>query len=213
MDSKIPEDFELPEPWYKGPLKYITAGFLILLLVLWIVPHYSVKLDPEPSNIPSLSDLGEFEAEIIASTEIGDYIVKDDPTIKNTATFIAASSCESNKVCQAKAIYYFVRDEIDYVADPLGEEYWESASTVLANGGGDCESGVILMASLMEANGVNTQVVFVPGHAFLRIFLPEALKRYKQGGDWVYLDWTCSNCEFGEVSYRYNDVEKRFVEV
>jgi hypothetical protein len=211
MESEIPE--EVPEKWYKGPLKYIIGVFLIFLLVLWVVPHYGVKLDPEPDKIPALSDLGEFEAEVIESTEIGDFIVKDDPVIKNAATFIAAYGCSSGeKVCQAKAIYYFVRDEIDYVADPIGKEYWESATTVLANGGGDCESGAILMANLMEAIGIDVQVVFVSGHAFLRIYLPEALARYKQD-DWVYLDWTCSKCDLGEISYKYADEEKRFVDV
>lgn len=211
---EIPEDFEEPrEPWYKGPLKYITAGFLILLLVLWIVPHYGVKLDPEPSGAVGLSDLGVIEAEVIESDKIADYIKKNDPKIKNIATFIAASGCESGeKVCQAKAMYYFVRDEIDYVADPIDEEYWESASTVLANGGGDCESGAILLANLLEAIGLDAQLVMVPGHAYARVWLPEALSRYKQD-DWVHLDWTCSGCEFGEVSYKSANWEKRFVEV
>ena len=43
---------ELHEPWYKGPLKYILALFLILLLLLTIIPHYAIKLDPEPQHIP-----------------------------------------------------------------------------------------------------------------------------------------------------------------
>jgi len=203
---------EIPEPWYKGPIKYILGVFLIFLIVLWVVPIYGVQLDPEPSNVPSLSDLGDFNAEMIESDEIVDYIV-DDAKIKNAATYIAAQGCESGeKICQAKALFYFVRDEIDYVSDPIDKEYWESASTVLANGGGDCESGAILLANLLEAIGVNAQMVFVPGHAYLRIFLPDAARRYKQDG-WVHLDWTCSNCEFGEISFTYRDVEKRFVDV
>ncbi len=27
---------EIKEPWYKGPIKYIVAVFLILLLILWL---------------------------------------------------------------------------------------------------------------------------------------------------------------------------------
>ena len=42
-----------PELWYKGPIKWILAVFLVLILVLMIVPRYAVKLDPEPRNIPS----------------------------------------------------------------------------------------------------------------------------------------------------------------
>lgn len=211
--DQLPEPEEpRPEPWYRGPLKYILGAFMVFLVVAWVVPHYGVKLDPEPTHIPSLAAVGIFEPELIESNEINDYVQPDDPDIKNAATFIAANSCEGNKVCQAKALYYFVRDNIDYVSDPIDKEYWESAKTVLANGGADCESGNILLASFMEAIGIDSEMVLISGHAYLRIFLPEAIQRYKQD-DWVYLDWTCSNCEFGEVSYQVAIKEKRFLNV
>ena len=37
----------------RNPLVYILALFMILILLLWIVPYYSIKLDPEPKNIPT----------------------------------------------------------------------------------------------------------------------------------------------------------------
>jgi len=71
-------------------------------------------------------------------------------------------------------------------------------------GGGDCESGSIALANLLEAIGVSTEFVFIPQHALLRINLPEASKRYKIDG-YVYLDWTCKNCKFGEVSLKVRE--------
>ena len=47
------EKEELKEPWYKGPIKYIIMLFLVLIIILWIVPDYSIKLDPEPKTIYS----------------------------------------------------------------------------------------------------------------------------------------------------------------
>ena len=76
----------------------------------------------------------------------------------------------------------------------------------LYTGGGDCESGTIVLASLLQSIGVHTQLVFIPQHAFLRIYLDGVLKRYIQEDNYVYLDWTCKSCKFGEVPL--NDLTK-----
>ena len=59
-------------------------------------------------------------------------------------------------------------------------------------------SEAIILASLLGAIGIDYELIFIPSHVFLRIRLNEALKRYKIG-NWVYLDWTCDTCEFGEL--------------
>ena len=196
-NEHIPEE---PEPWYKGPIRYIIMLFLILLMILWIFPAYAVKLDPEPSRIPLIGEVLP-DGFLVINTNFDDFasfVRPTDPMIKQIATKIATLSCDGNKVCHAKAVYYFVRDNIEYVADPVNFEYVEDPTEVLSSEGGDCESGTLLMASLLEAIGVDAELVFIPNHAFLRIRLDKALKRYKVG-DWIYLDWTCSSCRFGEV--------------
>ena len=198
------EEVEEQEPWYKGPIKWILAVFLALLIVLVVVPMYAVKLDPEPRNIPSIdefSDIIDVETgnQTTSLIEAVDNIDASDPVIKQIATRIASSSCEQSKICQAKALYYFVRDNIEYVGDPVKSEYIESPVEVLKNGGSDCESGTLLLAALEESIGIDAEIVLVPRHAYLRIKLPDALNKYKLDGDWVYLDWTCNNCEFGEI--------------
>ena len=200
MEEEIIEQ----EPWYKGPIKWILAVFLVLILVLMIVPRYAVKLDPEPRNIPSIdefSDMIDVEAgdQTTSLIEAIEFVDPSDPIIKQIATKIASSSCQQSKVCQAKALYYFVRDNIEYVGDPVKSEYIESPVEVLKNGGSDCESGTLLLAALEESIGINAEIVLVPSHAYLRIKLPEALNKYKLDGNWVYLDWTCNSCEFGEI--------------
>ncbi len=196
---------EEPEPWYKGPIKYIMVVFLLLLIVLWYFPKESIKLDPEPKIIPNVdSVLPATLVELNQTIKMGgkdyfyEYIKPNDPYIKQVATKISTIACDGNQVCQAKAIYYFVRDNIEYVADPLGYEYIEDPKELLVTKGGDCESGTILLASLLGAIGVDYELVFIPSHVFLRIRLPDVVKRHKIG-DYVYLDWTCKNCEFGEI--------------
>jgi len=218
MEEEIKEGEE-QEPWYKGPIKYIIMLFLILLIVLWVFPSYSVKLDPEPKRIAKINEVlpQNFAVEnrnftLKAKKDFVTFVNPSDPIIKQIATKIATLSCDGNIICQAKAIYYFVRDNIEYVADPVNFEYVEDPTEVLSSAGGDCESGTLLLASLMEAIGVDAELVFIPGHAFLRIRLDDALKKYK-AGEWIYLDWTCKTCRFGEIPLSDKNKEMRFLGV
>ena len=202
-----------PEPWYKGPIKYIIVTFLLLLMVMWYFPKESIKLDPHPTKIPSIQEvlpstlkLRNQTIEINNQNDFYKIIKPHDPTIKQIANKIATLSCDGNQVCQSKAIYYFVRDNIEYVADPIRFEYAETPEETLFMESADCDGGTILLASLLGAIGVDYELVFIPSHVFLRIKLNKALKRY-QTGNWVYLDWTCKSCEFGELPLN----DKRYI--
>jgi len=213
MEEEIQE-----EPWYKGPIKWILAVFLALLLVLMIVPRYSVKLDPQPRNIPDISefnDIIDIEAgnQTASLAEAIENVDSSDPALKQIATKIVSSSCDSGRVCHAKALYYFVRDNIKYVSDPVAKEYIESPVELMQNKGGDCESGSLLLGALYEAIGIDAEIVIIPGHAYLRIRLPEALNKYRLDGDWVYLDWTCDNCEFGEIPVKNVEKEAGYLNI
>ncbi len=215
MEEKIIEE----EPWYKGPLKYILGIFLIFLIVLMVLPHYTVKLDPEPKRIAKVEEvlltnivLSNKSYTLKTRQDFVDFLNKNDPVIKQAADKIVTIGCEESRVCNAKAIYYFVRDNIQYVNDPVNFEYVEEPREVLVTKAADCESGTFLLASLMKAIGIDSELVFIPGHAFLRIKLDEALKRYKRDG-YVYLDWTCKSCKFGEIPYQNINARKEFLEI
>lgn len=204
-DNETEENIEEKEPWYKGPIKYIIMLFLLLIIVLWYFPIESIKIDPEPLRIPTIEEvlptdfkLSNETIKINAQNDFYKFIKPNDPIIKQIANKISTISCDGNQICQAKAIYYFVRDNIEYVADPLGFEYVEDPKEVLYTRGGDCESGSLLLASLIGAIGLDYELVFIPNHIFLRIRLDKALKRYKIN-DRIYLDWTCKTCSFGEL--------------
>ncbi len=210
---------EEKEPWYKGPIKYILGIFLMLLIVLMVLPSYTVKLDPEPKRVATveevlLSDVVLSNKSFTLKTrqDFIEFLEPNDPVIKQAADKIVTIGCQSSRVCYAKAIYYFVRDNIQYVNDPVNFEYIEEPKEVLVTKAGDCESGTMLMDSLMESIGIDSEMVFIPGHAFLRIKLKDALKRYKQEG-YVYLDWTCKNCRFGEIPYQNVNVRKEVLDV
>lgn len=199
---------EIPEPWWKGPIKYIILLFLLLIIILWILPSYSVKLDPEPVRIAALEEvlppnivLGN-RTELNTKVDFIKLIEPSDHVIKHVADKIAVISCEGNRICQAKAIYYFVRDNFEYISDPNAYEYVKSARESLVHGGGDCDDASVLLANLEEAIGIKTRFVFIQGHVYIQAYLPEALKKYKTEDGWVDLDATCKTCGFGEIPYQ-----------
>ena len=208
---------ELEEEKGRSPFVYIIALFMVLLLILWIVPYYSVRLDPEPKNIPSKESIlpanitvGERNTTLITRNEFLSLLNPNDQLIKQTASKVASQSCSSEKICQAKAIFYFVRDNFDYVSDPR-TEYVESAREVLATGGSDCDGMAVLLANLEEAIGIETRFVFITNHVYVQIKLDEAMKKYKTEDGWINLDATCNYCGFGEIPYKNIESRKSYV--
>lgn len=216
-EEKAEEIDEYGERWYSGPIKVILGVFIILLLIMMVVPFYSIRMDPEPKRVLSISELDVDDLIVSNETyslyDLRGVVDSGDVQIKHMANKIASAGCESGRVCQAKALYYFIRDNVKYISDPTGVEYVEDPKEVMKSGGGDCESGSILLASLMEAIGIRSQLVLISGHAYARILLPEAISGDKIEDDWVYLDWTCGNCDFGEVPWQNLRMEARYMEI
>lgn len=93
------------------------------------------------------------------------------------------SKCRSKDYyCYAKSAYEWVRDHIKYAYDPNLVEYLEGADVVLANKIGDCDSMDILLASMFENLGFQTQFVTIKAddsrpdeftHVYLRTLIPK----------------------------------------
>ena len=205
-------------PWYRGPIKFIIMMFLLLILIMWVFSNYAVKIDPIPKRIPAVEEVFVQNFEVNISSERNIFVKEDykelikpnDPVVKLVADKIVSISCDGSKVCQAKAIFYFVRDNFQYVSDPNEFEYVKGARESLVAKGGDCEDGSLLALSLMEAIGIKGRLVFVPRHVYVDIWLPKAAKRYKQKDGWISLDVTCKNCDFGEIPFDNVDEPKTY---
>ncbi len=195
----------------------IVLGLLLaLMIVMMVVPSYGVRLDPEPKNVPGKEILPQNLQELTSgeqvSTEIkGNYkkvMMPQHPEIKRMAARIGTESCDANKVCYAKAMFYFVRDNFKYVSDPP-KGYLESPFEVMLQGGSDCDGMTVLLANLLQGVGVNTRLAFVPGHVYVQIRIDEARQKYKEKDGWITLDPTCKSCEFGEVPLSIWNSEKK----
>ena len=202
------ESANQPPKRFFTPLRIVLSLFLALIIVLMVVPYYGVRIDPNPKDIPQPSE--------VVPTNLtlpdGNYdrnpsnfrlLIKTTPEIKLIADRIVSRSCQSSKVCDAKALFLFVRDNLNYVSDPP-DEYVKQPVETLLTFSGDCDDASVLLASLLTAVGIPVEFRFVPQHVYLQAYLPESPKHYQSEGGWVNLDPTCKNCGFGELPVKYS---------
>lgn len=207
-----------------GPIKFIGAFVLVVIIVFWAIPYSYVKDNPHPKYIPEIDevynpvDVNRTLGELKSRDEYRLYVNSRDPIVKGVADMVSSISCdysENYRICQAKALFVFVRDKFDYVRDPSSYEYVKTPIESLNNLGGDCDDASVLLSSLLGSIGVRTRLVFVPSHVYVEAHIEEASSRYKayKGEDWIALDPTCKNCEFGKVNIKYLKTQKAYLEV
>ncbi|MEM4267330.1 MAG: transglutaminase-like domain-containing protein [Candidatus Woesearchaeota archaeon] len=230
-EQSLVEEKQKKPPERKGPFIYIASLFLLLLVVLMIVPYYAIKQDPSPKRIPTIDEVEldpilknfakkDFEGNNYNKNNNNDYNKEDneykdnrykdyiamlapnDQFVKLLATKVATYGCDSSTLCQAKAVFLFVRENFIYVSET--DNYLQSPYEMIYTRGGDCDDHAILAANLMRAIGVPTRYVFVPGHVYIDIYIADAPEKYKGEDGWISIDPTCKTCEFGRVPKRDN---------
>jgi len=204
----------------RNPFSYLLVLILLLLIIMMVVPFYGIKLDPEPKNIPAYLDVLPGQLDKLAKSMPGftsesrsnylKLLVPDNQEIRNMAARISTKSCSQSDVCYSKALYYFVRDNIQYLGDPR-TGHLESPFETLYTKGADCDGMSILLANLELAVGIPVRFAFIPNHAYIQVKIDDASNKYKQQDGWISLDPTCGNCEFGEVPYSTTNKEKEYL--
>ncbi|MBN2086894.1 transglutaminase family protein [Candidatus Peregrinibacteria bacterium] len=195
-------DFEPIEPKKRNPFYVLVAFVLALALLFLSMQGYFYLMHPEPVNIPKIEEVQTFLPSDLSepfgshrSNEVKIVIENTRDSIKQVANFIASKSCKkADRVCQSKALFYFVRDEVKYVPDDQFHDQLSNPLVTLKTGGADCEDMAVLLLALEKAIGNETQLVFIPGHAYAQIRIPE----YK-GDRWINLEPTCKTCMMNEI--------------
>ena len=197
------DDIVIEEGEKTNFFKYLVAFFLIGILILMLIPYSWIDEDLRPEYIPLLEEVRNgLKVESVRLETINDV---EDVFVSNELKVVAskiASGCEYGGVCYAKSFFYFTRDEINYISDP-SFEFVEDWGMVLNSGSADCDGKSVFLVSMFKAVGILSRVVLVHGHAYVQVYLPEALNKYKFEGEWVNLDASCRGCEFGEVDISY----------
>jgi len=203
---------------HKKKSSFFVFVALITAIALFFlsIQAYFYLIRPQPVDIPGLDEVGRFlGAELEQpfsshqSSEVSRVLEGTRDNIKQVANYISAKSCRrADRVCQSKALFYFVRDEIKYVPDERFHDQLENPLTVLKTGGADCEDTAVLLIALQKAIGNKVRLVFVPGHAYAQVSIPDY-----RGEKWLNLEATCKDCQFGELPNNTAMQKKTYYEI
>lgn len=217
-------DSQSSETSNKGNILFkIFVSICLFFIVIGFYSTFFIDSFDKPKDVPMLDDphisylieqiqLDETklkeEKEMDIVLLLNYYKNYQDYRLKALADYISTKSCRDYEGCAAQAIYLFVRDSISYIPDPK-EEYFENPLEVLISGAADCDGKSILLANLLQQIGIETRFILIKGHIYVNAYMPELPFTKKTEGNWIALDPTCKNCEFGEVPYSnvYNQRE------
>lgn len=130
-------------------------------------------------------------------------------TIRKVAADITQNCNAGDSVCEVSAIFNFVSNQIKYMSDPRRNDYFSNPLETLNLRIGDCDCKSILLATLLESIGHETQVALIPGHAFVRVSIKEEdITKLPQsayyiediGKVWVPLESTAEGAYIGWMS-------------
>ncbi|MHB0998923.1 MAG: DUF3857 domain-containing transglutaminase family protein [Armatimonadota bacterium] len=173
------------------------------------------EINPEP-HMPPLSEICPwFELSSVNSwNDIGDWywkLIKPQmrltPQIKNLVTDLTKG--KKSDADKARAIFYWVEDNIRYVGLEFGTGAYEphSANDVYMNKYGDCKDQATLLVTMLKSAGITAHPVLVPvgykGSTGKRLPSPgifdHAIGLAEIDGKQVWLDTTAEVCPFGDI--------------
>jgi transglutaminase-like putative cysteine protease len=213
LDDELEDFDETYAPQGRSSFVRFLAAFLAICILLLSLEGYSYLIHPEPDMKVALADVRAFlpndPAQPFTSytpDEVAKVLDETEKPIKQIANFIASNACKSgDALCQSKALFYFVRDQITYVPDPQFHDELENPLVVLKTGGADCEDMAVLVSAFEKAIGNDARLVFIPGHAYAQVKIPGYWDQ------WYNLETTCKTCKFNDVPTDNQIQEKEYV--
>jgi hypothetical protein len=152
------------------------------------------------SSFASYDELGRTYAEMIAPT------MAVTPKIQALADKLTAGI--TDRRTQAERIYEWVGQNIRYVSIQLGVGGYmpHAADAVLANGYGDCKDHTVLLATLLKAKGIDSDIVAINlGNGYTVPAVP-SLAAFNHVINWLpefktYVDSTIGVAPFGSLDF------------
>lgn len=102
---------------------------------------------------------------------INQLVEPAEPEIRGKAAQVARAYPGAYNIYQVCALFDMVKEKVEYVSDPRGNDIWEPANVTLKIGAGDCEDQAILLSSMLEAVGGTTRVYLTNTHAFAAVYI------------------------------------------
>lgn len=101
------------------------------------------------------------------------FVTPDDPAVRALAERIESITQFSGDRMRAEVALSVVHENISYATDQEMHgmsDYWQYPAETLISGEGDCEDQALLLASVLEAMGIDTVLVIEPGHAIIGVY-------------------------------------------
>ena len=139
--------------------------------------------------------LSDGEAGIRQTLKIMGDLVREyrgNATIYSLARSLTANVPAKAWNAEVDTIFYFVRDQIRYVKDPVGYEAVQLPTITLQIQSGDCDDKVTLLCSLLESIGHPTRFVAVQvdgqpfySHVYCQTKIGKRWKSLESTEDWA----------------------------
>ena len=159
------------------------------------------KEDPDYlSNIPHVVEITNMKVD------------SSDIEVRKIAANAAKTYPGKYNIYQVCALFDYTKENIQYISDPRGRDYWAPPNETLNICAGDCDDYSILLSSLIESIGGTTRIYLTDTHAFMAVYIGndskniekivEAISKYygpvpvhyttDKYGSWLMLDPTSS---------------------
>lgn len=148
----------------------------------------------------------------------GEYATPSDPIIQTIAQDVADSSLttEENRLIAAinfvESMTY--QKDIEFNSNP---EYPKYSIETIVDGRGDCEDTSFLMASVLEALGIDTVVLLYSDHAAVGVACNDCTGTYYsyKGRNYFFLETTGyqDNWEIGSIWGKYSQESPQIIEI
>lgn len=128
---------------------------------------FSADLKPMPEQI---SPKYKYNPSYYFKT-VNSLVKPAEPEVRRRAAEIARSYPGAYNIYQVCEIFEMVKEDVEYVSDPRGNDMWEPPNVTLQIKAGDCEDQAILLSSMIEAIGGTTRVYLTDTHAFAAVYI------------------------------------------
>jgi hypothetical protein len=169
-------------------------------LLIGAIGTYIVLNDKKPTSDRIIDPLQKMQEMV--------YRFKTAPQIREWAAFLIKGCHPMDQICHINKIFRFVSDQIAYMSDPHGMDYFSTPFETLQIRAGDCDCKAILLATLLEACGNETRFVMIPNHVFVEVAIKRSnihkvprywFRRQNSGLWWIPLDSTASRSPLGTI--------------
>lgn len=95
------------------------------------------------------------------------FVTPEDPAVEALAQRIESITQFGGDRMRAEVALSVVHENVSYATDQEMHgmnDYWQYPAETLISGEGDCEDQALLLASILEAMGMDTVLVIEPGH-------------------------------------------------